>query len=302
MKIRTLVKNAAEVVVSKIDQSMPFGKFERFTAGFCMAIPFFLLTANEKAEKAVPMFIISLFITMLPLAIPFLVQFTKNPKNYGMVITTVGGILLFGLYKLFMDLFQVKDMGSISAYVLIDNSHVFGMLLAITAMLFMVNGAVYWKKKEFSEGEWRSLLNIGLGILLLFVVIVRCDKAPTIHLIVAAIFFLGCAWGTIKRPAKKQKRGQQRFFDFAPVAIMLTGMVGHFGHSRLNFWPFNLFNLFGAESIALWITGLDFILVSLKKEIDPLPVQRSLTRARSDPNDGKNEEGRASPSKKVADR
>ena len=77
-----------------------------------MAIPFFLLTANEKAEKAVPMFIISLFITMLPLAIPFLVQFTKNPKNYGMVITTVGGILLFGLYKLFMDLFQVKDMGS----------------------------------------------------------------------------------------------------------------------------------------------------------------------------------------------
>ena len=54
-----------------------------------MAIPFFLLTANEKAEKAVPMFIISLFITMLPLAIPFLVPFTKNPKNYGMVITTV---------------------------------------------------------------------------------------------------------------------------------------------------------------------------------------------------------------------
>ena len=300
MKFRRVVKNAAQVVVSKIDQSMPYGKFERFTAGFCMAIPFFLLTANEKAEKAAAMFIISVLIMMLPLAIPLLVQFTKNPKNYGMVITTVGGILLFGLYKLFIDLFQVEDMGSISAYVLIDNSHVFGMLLAIAAMLFIVNGAVYWNKKEFAEGEWRSLLNVGLGILLLLVVIFRCDRAPTIHLIVAGIFFLGCAWGTIKRPAKKEKRGQQWFFDFAPVAVMVTGMIGHFGHSSLNFWPFNLFNLFGAESIALWITGLDFILVSLKKEIDPLPVKRSLTRARIDPNDGKKEERRASASKEVS--
>ena len=243
------------------------------------------------------MFIISVLIMILPLAIPLLVRFTKNPKNYGMVITTAGGILLFGLYKLFIDLFQVEDMGSISAYVLIDNSHVFGMLLAIAAMLFIVNGAVYWNKKEFAEGEWRSLLNVGLGIFLLLVVIFRFDKARTIHLIVAGIFFLGCAWGTIMRPAKKEKRGQQRFFDFAPVAVMAIGMIGHFGHSSLDFWPFSLFNLFGAESIALWITGLDFILLSLKKEIDPLPVQRSLTRARIDPNDSKKEEQRVSASK-----
>ena len=47
-------------------------------------------------------------------------------------MTAVGGILLFGLYKLFIDLFQTEDMGSISAYVLIDNSHMsfLGMLLA----------------------------------------------------------------------------------------------------------------------------------------------------------------------------
>jgi len=297
MKFQKVVKNATQVVVSKIDQLMPFGKFERFTAGFCMAIPFFLLTANETAGKTVPMFIVSVIITILPLAIPLLVQFTKNPKNYGMVIMTAGGILLFGLYKLFIDLFQVEDMGSISAYVLMDNSHVFGMLLAIAAMLFIVNGAVYWNKKEFAEGEWRSLLNVGLGIFLLLVVIFRCDKTPTIHLVVAGIFFLLCAWGTIRRPAKKEKRGQQRFFDFAPVTVMTIGMIGHFGHSSLDFWPFNLFNLFGAESIALWITGLDFILVSLKKEIDPLPVLRSLTRARIDPRDGKKDERQVSASK-----
>ncbi len=300
MKFPNVVKNATQDVVSKIDQLMPFGKFERFTAGFCMAIPFFLLTANEKAGKAVPMFIVSVIIMLLPLAIPLLVQFTKNPKNYGMVIITGGGILLFGLYKLFIGLFQVKDMGSISAYVLMDDAHLFGMLLAIAAMLFIVNGAVYWNKKEFAEGEWRSPLNVGLGIFLLLVVIFRFDKALTIHSIVAGIFFLGCAWGSIRRPAKKEKRGQQRFFDFAPVTVMAIGMIGHFGHSSLDFWPFNLFNLFGAESIALWITGLDFILVSLKKEIDPLPVQRSLSRAGIDPNDGKKEGLRVSASKELS--
>jgi hypothetical protein len=57
------------------------------------------------------------------------------------------------------------------------------------------------------------------------------------------------------------------------VLVMGFAMFSHFAvaHEWFNcafcHRPFNLFNLFGAESIALWIVGLDFILVSLKRQL-----------------------------------
>jgi hypothetical protein len=112
------------------------------------------------------------------------------------------------------------------------------------------------------------------GILLLGVVTVPCDILETPHLVIALLFFVSCGLNTLARETKPEKQLQQRIVDFVPVIIMALAMLIHFaqGWAWLNWHPgppLSNINLFGAECIALWITGLDFILVSLKKEMDP---------------------------------
>jgi hypothetical protein len=198
----------------------------------------------------------------------------KSRKNDGLVITIVGAAMLFILYYLFTQIFKIESKTSISAYVTMNGAHVFGMLLSIAAMLFMASGVVYWNKKPvFREGTWRSILNLILGFLLLCVVIFPCTTMKTVHGIVALFFFVGCAAGTLIRDAKEGNKLQHRLVDYVPVLVMGFAMFSHFAVAEKWFncafcrWPFNLFNLFGAESIALWITGIDFILISLKREL-----------------------------------
>lgn len=272
MNVSTVVSN----IVSKVEQSAPFGKFERITAGFCMAIPFFLMIVDPSGAPR------NLWLLTIPLIIVVLPQLIrvknneegKSRKNDGMIITVVGAVLLFVLYYLFTQIFQILSKPSISAYVTMNDAHIFGMLLAMAAMLFMASGVVFWNKKPvFREGTWRSLLNLILGFLLLGVVVFPCTTMPVLHGIVALLFFLGCAAATLLRDAKDGKKLQHRLVDYVPVLVMGFAMFSHFAVAGKWFncafcrWPFNLFNLFGAESIALWIVGLDFILVSLKRQL-----------------------------------
>jgi hypothetical membrane protein len=138
------------------------------------------------------------------------------------------------------------------------------------------------KEKEinFQEGGWRSLVNLVQGILLLGVVIIPCDTLETFHLIVAVIFFLSCGLSTLARETKPEKRVQQRFVDFVPVIIMVVAMLIHFAQEWewVSGRPWDRINLFGAESIALWVIGIDFILVSLKREIDPIAAGKKEAR------------------------
>jgi hypothetical protein len=197
-----------------------------------------------------------------------------------------GTALLLLLYFFFIEgRTDLKD--SISAYVRMANPHIFGMLLSIAAMLFMVSGVVYWEKKKqsFQEGGWRSFVNVLQGILLLGVVIIPFDTMKTEHLIVALLFFLSCGFSTLARETKPEKRTQHRIVDFVPVIIMGGAMLIHFAQEwrLLSGAPWNRINLLGAESIALWVTGIDFILVSLKREIDPKLAEENEERKSETP-------------------
>jgi hypothetical protein len=116
-------------------------------------------------------------------------------------------------------------------------------------------------------------------------VIIPFDTMKTEHLIVALLFFLSCGFSTLARETKPEKRTQHRIVDFVPVIIMGGAMLIHFAQEwrLLSGAPWNRINLLGAESIALWVTGIDFILVSLKREIDPKLAEENEERKSETP-------------------
>lgn len=83
---------------------------------------------------------------------------------------------------------------SISQYVYMPHSYVFGMLLSIAAMLFVFNGAVYFKNIDVLNisihGQW---YNVVLGLSLIGVICFPCDQYPIPHYTFAIIFFVGNA-------------------------------------------------------------------------------------------------------------
>lgn len=83
---------------------------------------------------------------------------------------------------------------SISQYVYMPHSYVFGMLLSIAAMLFIFNGAVYFKNIDVLNisihGQW---YNVILGLSLIGVICFPCDEYPIPHYTFAIIFFVGNA-------------------------------------------------------------------------------------------------------------
>jgi hypothetical protein len=273
---KELATSAAETLGPAIDNPSVFARFERFTAGFCMAIPFYLIVIDGISSNPNRWLLaLPLIITFLPLMIPLLVR-AVDDKNIGLWITLGGTAFLLMLYFFFVEE-QTNVKGSISAYVRMVNPHIFGMLLSIAAMLFVASGVVYWEKKnEFKEGGWRSFINLIQGLLLLGVVVIPFDTMKTFHMVVAVSFFLSCGFSTVARETKPENRMQQRFVDFIPVIIMGGAMLIHFIQEWgwLSGFPWNKINLLGAESIALWVIGIDFILVSLKREIDPNQAEK----------------------------
>ena len=83
---------------------------------------------------------------------------------------------------------------SISNYVYMDRSYIFGMLLCIAGMLFIFNGAVYFRNdnkfKINKHGKW---YNVILGVSLLGVILFPHLEYTTPHYVFAGIFFLGSA-------------------------------------------------------------------------------------------------------------
>jgi hypothetical protein len=88
-----------------------------------------------------------------------------------------------------------KFRSSVSAYYDIPHGYMFGMLLCIPAMLFMFNGAVYFRRelgKLYSKkGKW---YNMGLGACMLIVILFNYCDFYWAHSIFAAIFFAGNAF------------------------------------------------------------------------------------------------------------
>ena len=83
---------------------------------------------------------------------------------------------------------------SISDYVYSSNSYVFGMLLCMAAMLFIFNGAVYFRSEHplrlNSRGKW---YNVILGLSLFGVICFPHRDLTRLHYIFASLFFFGNA-------------------------------------------------------------------------------------------------------------
>jgi hypothetical protein len=264
--------NVVEKAFTKTDQLIPFGKAERITAGVCMGIPFFLMIAQRPEEKRAWWWFSALAIFFLVL--PFLIAYMAKAldirrKNDGVYLTTTFSITLFLLYILFTQTFGIESLDSISEYVTIKDSFIFGLLLMMAVMLFITNGLVYWNEqtKGIQPGvrwRWRAYGNVYLGLALAGVLLVPCTGAEKVHLTFAALFFIGCGLATVLRA---RSRTQHSVLDFFSVSVMafaflVLGIKEWFDVSN---WFIDLFNLFGAESVGLWVIGIDFILVSMKR-------------------------------------
>jgi hypothetical protein len=265
-----MTKETLTNAVVPLRYSQTFARFERFTAGVCMAIPFYLLIADEVyAGQRQWMLFFPIIITLLPLGIPIILRSGRDPKNDGLKVTLLGAVTLSCAYLLFTDVLRLESRPSISDYVAMHNSFVFGTLLTMAAMLFLASAFAYWNMNATPDGEvWRSWVNVAQGILLLGVVIFPVTQMHGAHMFFAITFFLACGISSIRRPAKGAKKTQHRIVDYVTVLIMAAAMGIHFTCAWLDIHTgvCDYVNLFGAESIALWVIGIDFILVSLKRE------------------------------------
>jgi hypothetical membrane protein len=276
--------DVAEKVVESADSLAPFGKAERITAGVCMGIPFFLLVAGiDHASRSWWWFTAqAIFFLLLPFVITGLARSLRVKKeNHGLYITLMFGGILTLLYILFRKVFTIPSKDSISAYVTIHDSFIFGALLSIGAMLFIANGLVFWdehRKHIEIAGRGRGYINVLLGIALQGVVLFPCNRLPTPHYIFAVSFFVGCAIATVMR---NKKTTQHRVMDYSIAGIMVSAFILFFGKQLFHWsgWLVNWVDLFGAESVGLWVIGIDFILVSLKRLPDTATVSHAEVKA-----------------------
>lgn len=141
--------------------------------------------------------------------------------------------------------------GSISAYVEMKRSYLFGLLLCMAAMFFLFNGAVYFRNEEQGlmqnnrEGKWYNMI---LGLSLLLVIIFPCTTQIKLHTIFAIIFFGGNAVVTALYTRHYKKTG------WVLGVLTLAAFVFHFYGPLTLFW---------AEWISLVVIGIHFILQTL---------------------------------------
>ena len=136
---------------------------------------------------------------------------------------------------------------SISKYAYMSNSYIYGMLMCMAAMLFIFNGAVYFKSEAQllldKNGKW---YNVVLGVSLIGVILFPPVEKHLIHLIFGAIFFMGNAF-VIGFFQKKNRIVGITLAVLTVVAFILSLAVG-------------LFTLLWAEWISLATIGIHFFL------------------------------------------
>lgn len=141
--------------------------------------------------------------------------------------------------------------GSISAYAYMPNSYIFGMLLCMAAMLFIFNGAVYFRNETSfgldKSGKW---YNVVLGVSLLGVILFPCgERFEILHYVFAIIFFLGNA---LVIGVFHHRR--DRVISILLAVSTVISFV---------FCYFSVFSLFWAEWASLMVIAVHFILQSM---------------------------------------
>lgn len=168
-------------------------------------------------------------------------------------------------------LYQANDkvlLDSISAFVDMEDSYIFGMMLTMAAMMFIFNGALYFKveyeekkhpenipscvmnQEQYNKKRKGKWYNIILGMALIGVIVFPYNELKFLHYFCAIIFFLGSAIVIffVHDPEDKWKN---RILAIGSVACLVISVVDE-----------SILSLFWAETIALHIIGAHYILDS----------------------------------------
>ena len=142
---------------------------------------------------------------------------------------------------------------SISNYVYMGRSYIFGMLMCIAAMLFIFNGAVYYKNEQHMHISWHGQwYNIVLGLSLIGVICFPHLEYPIPHFTFAGIFFLGNAvvTGIFYKDKDKKKSIALAVLTVAAMPLAIA----------------NVISILAAEWISLFVIGIHFILSTIEME------------------------------------
>ena len=153
---------------------------------------------------------------------------------------------------------------SISNYAYMGHSYVFGMLLCIAAMLFIFNGAVYYKNEPSMNISWHGQwYNVVLGLALIGTICFPHEEHPIEHYIFAAIFFVGNALVTGIFYKDKDKVASIIMAILTVLTIPLAFI--------------NVISILVAEWISLCVIAIHFIL-STKKMNQPVNIDKPKRR------------------------
>lgn len=270
----TFKEGVSNAVRSTGHYLLPFGRAERLLAAMCMGIPPFLILAEQGEKIGTPMFI---FIIAAMLITPFIIAaIAERIKQSGSRLASVLVIPAVTAFMFVMYWWLVTDGGmtalkSISIYVTMTDSYIFGVLLTVPAMLFAVNGLVYWTVPDPGKGRWgtwRAIINIVAGFALVNVALIHCVRNRTEHLVAASVFFLCCALTCIGNERKDWLTYTISLLVMGAGGFILLGNL----QGWFTFYP-HLFTIFGAEAIALWVTGVNYIMISLERVQVNVPVK-----------------------------
>jgi len=138
---------------------------------------------------------------------------------------------------------------SISDYVYMTDSYIYGMLLCMAAMLFVFNGAVYFRNEVAfglpRAGKW---YNVILGVSLLGVILFPHRQYVIIHYFFGGLFFLGNAVVTALFSYPK---------DRALSVVLAVLTVAAIGLHYVGVW-----SLLAGEWVSLGVIAAHFIMQS----------------------------------------
>ncbi|MEJ2005327.1 MAG: hypothetical protein P8X57_10270 [Cyclobacteriaceae bacterium] len=184
----------------------------------------------------------------------------KNMELYRLVERILAGFCLFIPLVLMLvenngnESFSIRP--SISDYVYMDKSFVFGSLLTIAALLFFFNGILHFRdesrERKKPQAKW---YNAVLGLSLFGVIFFPYKELPVPHYISAVIFFGGSILVIALFCDHQDRRLSWILAALASLSYILYFLIPDvFGKSSL-FW---------AEWISLTVIGIHFILESLQ--------------------------------------
>lgn len=166
-------------------------------------------------------------------------------------------LILIPLILAWADNWNFRD--SISNYVYMSNSYIFGLLLTMAAMLFIFNGVVYIEAKEIREtkkhGRW---YNIVLGIALLGVILLPHKENHILHYFFAIVFFVGSALVIALFNDKKHRKISIFIAVLSLLSLFIYFIKAYFFTIPGTEW----FTLYWAEWISLTVISIHYILES----------------------------------------